>query len=220
MKVCTDATVFGAMAPVQPGDRVLDLGTGTGLLALMTAQMGAASIRAVEIDAAAAAEAASNFALSPWRDQLAVVQGDLCDRETVGDRMFELVICNPPFFAEQSLSEDPQRRRARHADESFLADLLQVVNKSLSEQGLFYVLLPCERIQGLVHRAAGEQLYPVCRTDIRGYAHQPPKLAAVTFARKTGPMMERRLTVYDGPRQYSRPAAAYLGDFLLRFAKA
>jgi tRNA1Val (adenine37-N6)-methyltransferase len=220
MKVCTDATVFGAMAPVRAGDRVLDLGTGTGLLALMMAQLGAVSVSAVEIDAAAAKEAARNFALSPWNDRLQVILGDMRDHDTVSDRSFELVICNPPFFADQSVSGDPQRRRARHADESFLADLVQVVNRSMSEQGLFYVLLPRERILGLVNLAAGEQLYPLCRTDIRGYEHQSPKLAAVTFARTSGPMIERCLTVYDAPRQYSRTAAAYLGDFLLRFAGA
>jgi tRNA1Val (adenine37-N6)-methyltransferase len=218
MKVCTDATVFGAMAPVQPGDRVLDIGTGTGLLALMLAQLGAASVDAVEIDAAAAREAAENFRQSPWGERLQVKQGDIRDSAMHPEGRFDLVICNPPFFAEQTLSSDPQRRKARHADEVFVAELLDVVERVLDSRGLFYLLLPCDRLARLCPLAEKHGLYPVCRTDIRGYAHQAPKLAAATFARVRGPMIERCLTVYDAPRQYSAMSAAYLSDFLLRFA--
>jgi len=220
MKVCTDATVFGAMAPLEPGCRVLDIGAGTGLLALMAAQRGAAQVHAIELDADAANEAADNFACSPWARSLSLAHGDVRDPATHGNGGYQLIICNPPFFADQTLSNDPKRRRARHADQLFIAELLELAGRLLSDQGFFYVLLPCERVPAAVRSAAGEGLYPQCQTDIRGYAHQPGKLSAITFARATGVLIERCLTVYDGPRSYSEQAAAYLGDFLLRFAGA
>jgi len=218
MKVCTDATLFGAMAPVRGGERVLDIGTGTGLLALMAAQLGAASVHAVEIDAAAAQEAAGNFSRSPWAGRLQLMRGDVRDPHTHAGGRFDLVISNPPFFAEQTQSGDLQRRRARHADERFLAELIQVAARLLAEHGLFYLLLPCERLPGLHGAAAAAGLFPVCQTQIRAFADQSSKISAVTFSCTPGPLIERALTVYDAPRQYGAQSALYLGDFLLRFA--
>jgi len=218
MKVCTDATVFGAMAPVTPGGRVLDIGTGTGLLALMAAQRGAASVDAVEIDPAAAAEAGENFAQSPWADRLRVIEGDICDPGIPARDRYDLILCNPPFFADQTQSSDPRRRRARHADQDFLEQIVAVSAVRLRQSGLFYVLLPVGRVPTLNTLAGQAGLNLTCRTDIRGYAHQPAKLAALTFARDPGSLIERCLTVYDAPRQYSAQSTVYLRDFLLRFA--
>jgi len=218
MKVCTDATVFGAMAPVTPGGRVLDIGTGTGLLALMAAQRGAASVDAVEIDPAAAAEAGENFAQSPWADRLRVIEGDICDPGIPARDRYDLILCNPPFFADQTESDDPRRRRARHADQGFLQQLVAVSAEWLGQRGLFYVLVPVSRVPTLSAMAGQAGLPLACRTDIQGFAHQSAKLAAVTFARDPGSLIERCLTVYDAPRQYSAQSTFYLRDFLLRFA--
>ena len=218
MKVCTDATVFGAMAPLQADGRVLDIGTGTGLLALMAAQRGAASVDAVEIDPAAVEEAAENFAQSPWAGRLRVIEGDICDPGIPARDRYDLIMCNPPFFADQTQSDDPRRRRARHADKDFLKQLVAVSAERLRQSGLFYVLLPVGRIPTLSALAGQAGLHLACRTDIRGYAHQSAKLAAVTFARDPGSLIERCLTVYDAPRQYSAQSTVYLRDFLLRFA--
>lgn len=218
MKVCTDATLFGAMAPLVPGERVLDIGAGTGLLSLMLAQRGAGSVRAVEIDADASVEASDNFAQSPWRDCLVLVHGDVRDPHTWGDGTYDLVICNPPFFVDHTPSGDPARRRARHAEDRFLEELLRVVGSVISDTGRFHVLLPSERLDDLVALGEPQGLYPACSTRIHGQANLPGKLSAVTLMREPPPFIKRHLNVYDAPRQYSAAAAAYLGDFLLRFA--
>lgn len=219
MKVCTDATLFGAMAPLAGGETVLDIGSGTGLLALMAAQLGAASVTAVELDAAACAEAAGNFARSPWSERLHPVRADVRDWAAQQHARFDLVISNPPFFAGQTRSSDPLRRQARHADLLSLPQLLQAVGQVLTQQGLFHVLLPCERVGELIVEAQAQGLLPLCRTDIRAFAHASPKLSAVCLSRSAETLSERLMTVYHAPREYTRHSAHYLGDFLLRFAQ-
>ncbi|BAO45100.1 tRNA1(Val) (adenine(37)-N6)-methyltransferase [Thiolapillus brandeum] len=219
MKVCTDATLFGAMAPVAGGERVLDIGTGTGLLSLMLAQRGIASVTAVELDSAAAAEAAFNFRSSPWSDRLQVLQADIRDYAETAVAAFDLVICNPPFFQDHSKSPDNARRLARHNDSLPPADLLTTVDGLLTPKGLFHLLLPMHAVESVVALAPSCGLNLRCRTNIRGYARNKPKVAALVFAREEGMLLQRTLTIYREERIYSPDSQYYLSDLLLRFAK-
>ncbi len=98
MKVCTDAVLFGAMAPVKRGDSLLDIGAGTGLLSLMGAQLGAGQITAVELTLSAYEEATLNFKNSPWAEQLEAVYADIQSFAAHSVNHYDLIICNPPFF--------------------------------------------------------------------------------------------------------------------------
>ena len=97
MKICTDAVLFGAMAPVNQGDRVLDIGTGTGVLALMATQLGAAKVTAVELTQEAYQEADINFKNSPWAKRLEVVHQDIQSFALTADLQYDLIISNPPY---------------------------------------------------------------------------------------------------------------------------
>jgi len=219
MRICTDATLFGAMAPIAPGNRVVDIGTGNGLLALMAAQLGAASVTGVEMTHAAYEEATANFRRSPWPERLHAVHGDVrvCSTEALGE--FDLVISNPPFFEQHTRTSDALRRTARHADSLSPQELLRSAVSFMGRQGLCYFLLPTYSAEKFVALAIDFGLQLVYRTDIRGHADKRAKVSAMTFSRSPGPAGYRLLTIYDATRIYSPEAAHYLQPFLLRFAR-
>ncbi|MES9856280.1 MAG: methyltransferase [Sedimenticola sp.] len=219
MKICTDATLFGAMAPISGGERVLDIGTGTGLLSLMAAQLGAGSITGIEITAEAHSEAVSNFSASPWAERLQAVKGDVRNFAPTADSKYDLIICNPPFFEEHLKATAALRSTARHSDHLPFPDLITVVENLLSDEGLFYLLLPVHGVERLCRLAEVKGIYLVDRTDIRGYRRNSAKVSALTFRRKPNAFVSRLLTIYCSEREYSDESRGYLIDFLLRFRK-
>ncbi len=219
MKICTDAVLFGAMAPVNPGDHVLDIGAGTGLLALMAAQLGAAKVTAVELTQEAFKEADINFNNSPWANRLEVVHQDIQSFAITADRQYDLIISNPPFFENHLKTVDALRKTARHTDQLPFADLIGIAAGLLAPQGLFYLLIPAPAVAKFSAHALAAGFYLIQQTDFRGYAHNEAKVSALTFSRTAAVFTARLLTIYESHNFYSPDSAAYLADFLLRFAK-
>ncbi|MES9885934.1 MAG: methyltransferase [Candidatus Sedimenticola sp. 6PFRAG1] len=219
MRVCTDATLFGAMAPVRGGEQVLDIGAGTGLLALMAAQLGAGLVTAVELTEEACDEARHNFSHSPWSDRLEAVHRDIQGFAAATGNKYDLVISNPPFFDSHSKSPATGRNIARHTDLLPYADLIAATEKLLTREGLFYLLIPLHVVDDFCAKAGTAGLYLVRRTDYRGYAHNMPKVSALTFSREQGDFRSELLTIYREERVYSEESTKYLSPFLLRFAE-
>jgi tRNA1Val (adenine37-N6)-methyltransferase len=146
MKVCTDACVQGAytaayLSGKQEIRRVLDIGTGTGLLSLMLAQqLPVAGITGIELDPAAAGQARLNFGDSPWKDRLQVIETDA--KHMAADEPYDFIITNPPFYESDLKSNDQLRNQAMHATTLDYNALLQVIDAQLSAEGQFSVLLP------------------------------------------------------------------------------
>lgn len=218
MKVCTDATLFAAMAPVNGGEKVLDIGTGTGVLSLIVAQLGAGQITAVELTRAACEEARLNFRNSPWAKSIEAVHKDIRSYPASTSEQFDLILCNPPFFLQHSKPLDGLRKLARHTDQLSHADLLACTDTLLSRNGLFYVLLPVHTIHRFVEVAAEQNLFLINRTNLKGYSRNRPKVAALLFSRTKGGCEERTLTIYQSDRVYAEESEQYLSAFLLRFA--
>jgi tRNA1Val (adenine37-N6)-methyltransferase len=219
MKICTDAVLFGAMAPVKQGDQVLDIGAGTGVLALMAAQLSAAKVTAVELTQEAYQEAHINFTNSPWAERLEVVHQDIQSFALTADRQYDLIISNPPFFENHSKTTDVLRNTARHTDQLPFADLIDIAGQLLSPQGLFYLLIPAHAVEKFSAQALAAGFYLVNQTDFRGHAHNEAKVSALTFSRISAVFTARLLTIYESHNVYSRDSEAYLTNFLLRFAK-
>ena len=219
MKVCTDATLFGAMAPLRGGEQVLDIGTGTGLLALMAMQLGAARVTGVELTGQAFAEARYNFAQSPWAEHLSAVHASIQDFCRGRPDRFDLIICNPPFFDNHSKGADPLRNQARHAESLPYDILVACLDRLTTGQGRCHLLLPCHALGRFTGLAVQHGLHLTDRTDIRGHAHSRAKVSALTFSRRPGTFSTRVMTIYQADGVYSTQSTPYLSPFLLRFAQ-
>lgn len=218
MKVCTDGLLFGAMAPVKAGDTVLDIGTGTGVLSLCVAQLGAQQVTAVEVTQEAYQEAAINFSNSPWADRLTAVHQDIQSVALATTERYDLIISNPPFFQQHSKADDALRSLARHTDSLSYEELITAVDKCLAPHGLFYVLLPTHGIQQFTQHALAAGLFLNRQVSYRGYMHTPAKVAAVTFSRVPASCEVEMLTIYASKSVYTLESTVYLRPFLLRFA--
>ena len=153
MKVCTDASLFGALAanPIPNSQfplavaNCLDIGAGTGLLSLMYAQQNqSAMIDAVEIDPAAALQAKQNFEASNWQDRLNIINADV--KHIASEKKYDLIISNPPFFENDLQSVDETKNAAKHDSSLTLRELLNIVSERLNLNGHFAVLLPHHRV--------------------------------------------------------------------------
>ncbi len=147
MKVGTDGVLLGAVCPVDGYVNALDVGTGTGLIALMLAQRSRSlHIAAVEIDPDAASEARMNVAASPWHDRITVVEGDFCTMLSEGfAERYDIVVSNPPYFATTLKSPDVSRAMARHETGLSYDTLVASASDLLTPHGVLVFISPADR---------------------------------------------------------------------------
>lgn len=158
MKVGTDGILLGAWANVQNAAYALDIGTGTGLVALMLAQRSEAQITAIEIDAKAAGEAAQNVKNSPWNHKISILNCSLQDFTPKKHQKYDLVVCNPPFFENSLRPTGESRSLARHSENQSLPfeALTHHTRRLLAPEGRFVLILPAQsrnRFVSLAHNA-------------------------------------------------------------------
>jgi len=155
MKVGTDGVLLGAWCSVGHGHRVLDVGTGCGVIALMLAQRDPlAVVDAIDIDADAIGEATHNFAQSPWPDRLTACVVDFNQLQGTARATFDLIVSNPPFFSDGVLPPDPARRQARHGVTLTLRQLVSQSAHLLSDDGLLAMITPVEAADTVTAAAA------------------------------------------------------------------
>ena len=217
LKVGTDGVLFGAWVNYTGAKRILDVGTGTGVLALIAAQRAPnASVDAVEIDDAAAEQAAENAAASPWADRVRVHRMDVRRMKT--SEPFDLIICNPPYYAGYSTAADQRVGVAKHSDELLFPDLAQAVDRLLSPDGRFAVIIPLNREKHLVREARLSGLIPIRRCVVKYVAHRPAKRVLLEFDRAGAVVLEEALTIENtGPFDYTPEYRALISDLMLNF---
>ena len=183
MKVGTDGVLLGAWAPANsftpnPLTRILDIGTGSGLIALMLAQrFPEASIDAIDIDEAAVEQARENFAVSPWPDRLHAYQAKV--QEWQGS--YNLIVSNPPYFQNSLKNPDKGRQTARHTDTLSYAELLRHSARLLTEKGLLALVLPAEAEQEVRGLAAAELLSLTRVTRVYSKESKPARRVLLGF---------------------------------------
>jgi tRNA1Val (adenine37-N6)-methyltransferase len=221
MKVCTDACVLGATAPLATAKRILDIGTGTGLLALMAAQRAPeAFIEAVELDTLAANQAAANAAASPWASRLRIHALSLQQYVATAPGLFDHIICNPPFFRHSLQSPDAARTTARHTSPDTLpfSTLCASAAGLLTPSGQLTILLPPPEMHHLEREAAGAGLYPSHRITLH---HRPGSKVLrhiTTFGQSAGLVATQALAIHQNTDEgYSAEFRVLLRDFYLAF---
>lgn len=230
MKVNTDGVLLGALAPVRYSSRrVLDIGTGTGTIALMLAQRLESAggeqdtdIIGIDIDADAAAEAELNFKASRWAERLTALNISLeefgeRERQHAGgySRKFDLIVSNPPYYDSSLTNPDERKTLARHTGSSLsYREVLEFAAESLSEGGELALVLPAEDEQALLRYGRSCGLYASGIVRIRTVERKPFRRIVVTFARTRQETVGRTLTIMEKGK-YTLEYISLVKDFYL-----
>lgn len=218
MKVGTDGVLIGAWCRLPHAGRILDIGTGTGLIAVMAAQRAPqARITAIEIDEACVAQARENAASSPWGDRIEVVESPL--QEFFPEERYDAIVSNPPYFEESLLPPDGRRMTARHTCTLSFTELASGVVRLLADDGRFSLILPAAESERFLSAARGvlfvTRRCEVWTTPASGVRRVMTELAARPPKERPG---TERLVVEDGGQmRYSEEYRMLTRDFYLKF---
>lgn len=186
MKVGTDGVLLGAWADVAESKHILDIGTGSGLIALMVAQRSVeAKVLGIDIDANAVSQARSNFAKSPWSERLTAEQCDV--RELCTEQQFDHIVSNPPYFVETTESPNEARATARHATHLKFGDIIAVAERLLADGGGLSVILPTD-VAAMFRRAAFERLWLSRQTNVVTKPGEAPRRTMMEFRKTPHPL--------------------------------
>lgn len=215
MKVGTDAVLLGRWVEVNPTDAVLDIGTGCGIMPLMLAQKGVGKIDAVELDAASANEAKTNFSASQWRDKLRVYQSDV--RYFATNEKYDLIISNPPFFINSFKSETDRKNLARHTDDSLsFAELSASASRLLKDDGRFAVVLPVTESVEFLKEAEKIGLYLHKRMEIIPVEGKEPNRVNLELKKKPSEtILTTSFVIRGADGKFTEQYGIFLSDFYL-----
>ncbi|EEP8531551.1 tRNA(1)(Val) (adenine(37)-N(6))-methyltransferase TrmN [Salmonella enterica] len=217
MKVGTDGILLGAWAPVADVKRILDIGTGSGLLALMLAQRtdDNVPVDAVELDAAAAMQAQENVAHSPWAHRITVHTDDIqrwAPRQTV---RFDLIISNPPYYELGVECATPQREQARYTATLDHQTLLAIAADCITEDGFLCVVLPEQIGNAFTQQALSMGWHLRLRTDVAENEARLPHRVLLAFSPQAGECFSDRLVIRGPDQHYSESYTALTQAFYL-----
>ncbi|WP_158728577.1 MULTISPECIES: tRNA1(Val) (adenine(37)-N6)-methyltransferase [unclassified Flavobacterium] len=186
MKIGTDGVLLGAWAPISNNPfSILDIGAGTGIIALMLAQRSnAEQIDALEIDEDAYEQATDNFENSPWSDRLFCYHAGLDEFVEEPEDEYDVIVSNPPFYTEDYKTENEQRDIARFADAMPFEELIEAADLLLSENGIFSVIIPYKEEESFLAIANEYELYPLKITRLKGTPTTEIKRTLLAFSRK------------------------------------
>ncbi|WP_445456657.1 tRNA1(Val) (adenine(37)-N6)-methyltransferase [Flavobacterium sp. HNIBRBA15423] len=218
MKIGTDAVLLGTWTPLTNKPyNILDIGTGTGVLALILAQRSTAEqIDAIEIDDEAFEQATDNFESSPWNDRLFCFHAGLDEFMDEPEDEYDLIISNPPFYTENYKTENTQRDLARFEDALPFEDLIEAADLLLSENGIFSVIIPFKEEERFLALAKDFELYPLKITRVKGKPNTEIKRSLLAFTRIQQTPLIDELIIEIARHQYTPEYINLTQDFYLK----
>lgn len=219
MKIGTDAVLLGAWCPIDNNPKsILDIGAGTGVLALMLAQRtNADQIDALEIDEEAYEQCVENFEASAWADKLFCYHAGLDEFMDDPEDEYDLIISNPPFYSEDFKTSDEQRDLARFQDAMPFEDLIEAADLLLSENGTFAVVIPYKEEDRFIELCAEYELYPVKATRVKGSHKTPIVRSLLAFKRfELSVLTADELVVEINRHEYTDDYINLTQDFYLK----
>ncbi|HKM98794.1 MAG TPA: tRNA1(Val) (adenine(37)-N6)-methyltransferase [Buttiauxella sp.] len=217
MKVGTDGTLLGAWVPVAQVKNVLDIGTGSGLLALMLAQRTPENVTvdAVELDPIAAEQAAENAAGCKWASRINIHCADIRDWAQQATQRYSLIVSNPPFFAQGSDCASPERAQARYTTTLDHQALLSSAAQLITEDGFFCVIMPETSGTAFTELAKTQGWFVRYRTDIADNEKRLPHRVMLALSPTDGDYLTERLIIRGPDQQYSEGYCGLTQDFYL-----
>ncbi|HET8837534.1 MAG TPA: methyltransferase [Flavobacteriaceae bacterium] len=218
MKIGTDGVLLGAWASIenQPKD-ILDIGTGTGIIALQLAQRSSANrIDALEIDKNAFDQCTGNFKNSPWNDRLHCFHSSFQHFLKEEKNLYDLIVSNPPFYREDYSSGNEKRDLARFSSSITFEELLKGTAQLLSERGIFSTIIPKSRETEFTQLASTEKLHLQKRTKVRGNKNSKIKRSLLQFGFEKTTLFSNQLIVEHARHEYTEEYRALVEDFYLK----
>ena len=229
MKVGTDGVLLGAWTPINNNPfSILDIGAGTGLIALMLAQRTSAEhpslqgelakqIDALEIDENAYEQAVNNFENSAWSDRLFCFHAGLDEFVEEPEDEYDIIVSNPPFYTEDFVSGDESRDQARFEASMPFSDLIEAADLLLSENGIFSVIIPYKEEQNFIALALDFELYPFKITRVKGTPTSEIKRSLIAFSRNSKSEIEiDELVIELARHNYTDEYISLTKDFYLK----
>lgn len=218
MKVGTDGVLLGTWAVISAkAERILDIGTGTGLIALMMAQRSAAKvIDAVELNEAAYQQAIENFKASNWSDRVFSYHASFQEfsKDMKGD--YDLIVSNPPFYISTQRTVLEDRGMARHSEYLPFNELLLGVAKLLNKQGSCAFIIPFSEQDNFIVLAEKQGLFPSQITHVKGNHELPIKRSLLQFSFVKNKILKKELVIENSRHIYTKDYIELVKDFYLK----
>ena len=214
LRVGTDAMLLGAWA--NPGNprKILDIGTGCGVLALMMAQKSDAMIDAIEIDPLSVNEARRNFASSPWPERIFAIHTSLQSFSNVATSDYDFILTNPPFFSDSLKSPSVRKNITRHNESLTHMELVRIISYLLSQDGSFALILPAETEDLFLRICQENRLNLLRRTMVFPKPNASPKRALLEFTRcRVTNVKVSELTILDAAGNFTNEYLALTNGF-------
>jgi tRNA1Val (adenine37-N6)-methyltransferase len=216
MKINTDGVLLAALVESDNPKRILDIGTGTGVLALMLAQrFPLAQVEAIDIDEQAALTAGRNFQNSVFSKQLSVHH--IAIEQFSAPEKFDLIISNPPFFVNDLKNTEEKKGIARHASEQFFKDLIEKVNLILTEVGSFWFILPVKQADLLIENAKQLRMYPTKIIHVHSDISKPAFRYVVNLNKNEAETVIEHFYIYEREKVYTIAYQKLLAEFFLGY---
>ncbi|MGC9150277.1 MAG: tRNA1(Val) (adenine(37)-N6)-methyltransferase [Microbacter sp.] len=219
MKVGTDAVLLGAWAEVNHMSAILDVGTGTGILALMIAQRAStARIVAIDLDEMAISQATENVQHAPWSDRIVLKHQSWQQFFAENNSVYDLILCNPPFFQQSLVSPDHHRTIARHDDYFQMTSFLRSIPDHLHSESHFDMVYPYRSSENLIQQAASCGLYCRRQTFVKPSMKSLPTRCLLSFSTCAVTLNRDEMVIEEDQRhQYTTEYKLLTKDFYLNF---